>query len=174
MKLGRAAATSATVALAIVACNPFAKELEPHPRNVEAATGEPSDGCEGATVVAVEALVSGMHGGIVGGAGQPAAVAVDGKPKAQLACTQLGCSFECCDNSCGASTDCAFAVEAPDGSKLCLAHSTFECGGTDCSAYCVPFSTDPRHRYRFVGTPRSVTPGRGSPTLDVTKWCLLD
>ena len=79
-------------------------------------------------------------------------VAVVGWPRGGLLCTQLGCSFDCCDNSCGFMGDCAYSLEAGHPSnQVCLSHEDFACGGTDCSPYCRPFGRDPRHQYRFVG-----------------------
>lgn len=102
-----------------------------------------------------------------------ARVAFEGKPQGGLICTQLGCNFECCDNSCGYSEDCPFSLEAADGfNRLCLQHKSFACGGTDCSPWCVPFSTEPAHAYRFVGTVE-VGSGLANIHLKVESFCRL-
>jgi hypothetical protein len=103
-------------------------------------------------------------------------IALQGHPTGSLSCTQKGCSFECCDNSCGADPDCAYLLRAEDPALadyayICLASDDFDCGGTDCSSWCTPFSKDPEHDYRFIGVLEDDT---GLPTLRVETYCRVE
>jgi hypothetical protein len=99
-------------------------------------------------------------------------VAFEGVPLGAVLCTQLGCASECCDNGCGFASECPFALPIDRYNELCLVHETYACGGTDCSPWCHPFSTEPRRRYRFVG--ELSYQGRTRASLAVTSVCWDD
>jgi hypothetical protein len=104
-------------------------------------------------------------------------IALEGRPRGQTMCTQKGCEFECCRNNCGYMVGCAYILPAVDSELatyeyVCLDHSSFECGGTDCSPYCAPLSEHPRHEYRFIGT--LVRESSLLPTLRVQEYCQVD
>lgn len=128
--------------------------------------------CEGAEILSVESLYKEPYLLADALPTEDARVAFEGKPLGGLVCTQLGCDFECCDNSCGYSGDCPFSLKAADGyNYLCLRLESFACGGTDCSPWCEPFSTEPAHDYRFVGKLRYT--GKLSAALEVEAFCRL-
>lgn len=57
--------------------------------------------------------------------------------------------------------------------EICLEHSSFACGGTDCSPFCEPFSHAPKERYRFVGRVEYDELSLGKrPFLHVEKFCV--
>lgn len=101
-------------------------------------------------------------------------VAFEGVPQANILCSQRGCEFECCDNGCGSNAECTYALHVDAVNQVCLDEASFECGGTDCSPYCVPFSQSPKRRYRFVGTIdyRDGTLGT-PPVLRIERYCAL-
>ena len=151
---------------------------EDHPRDVETTSAPKvtAGSCEGdeAPTLAPASFFSGLRPSDT----RPAAgsiVAFEGIPLAQLICTQKGCQSECCDNSCGFQTECPYVLRdegAPSTNEICLAHSSFECGGTDCSPFCEPFSHAPKQKYRFVGRVeyRNASLGQ-TPILRIERFC---
>lgn len=169
------------VALSCLAsCAILGPSKEENPRNVESANApKTSDGaCEGddAPTLAPATFFAGPY---EASKTRPAAgtfVAFEGIPRAQLICTQKGCNSECCDNSCGYESDCAYVLRDDNDrfNEICLEHSTFNCGGTDCSPFCEPFSSSPKQRYRFVGhiDYREQSLGQ-TPLLRIERFCVL-
>jgi hypothetical protein len=99
-------------------------------------------------------------------------VAFDGVPHAEPACTQAGCSGTCCNNPCGWVKGCPYTLRTPDGlNQICLDGAGFGCGGTDCSPWCSPFSTEPAHTYRLVG---QILYAGNIPIVTVTSVCRLE
>lgn len=148
--------------------------FEKNERDVEseAILGIDSGACDHVGVLTVESLYAAPYQLTDNLPPEGVKVAFDGKPQGSVLCTQLGCNFECCNNSCGYSPDCPFLLRAADGyNDLCLRNEGFACGGTDCSPWCEPFSTEPAHPYRFVGTLKYT--GKLSATLDVETFCRL-
>jgi hypothetical protein len=103
-------------------------------------------------------------------------VTLVGRPMGVLICTQLGCASSCCDNSCGYSPDCPYSLRVGENNEVCLQHGDYQCGGTDCSPWCEPFSTDPKHDYRFVGTLRhgEDVDAMGRVVLEVESQCRVE
>jgi hypothetical protein len=127
--------------------------------------------CDDAAVVAATSLFDASFEPSPDRPPEGSRVALEGIPRAVLACTQLGCSWECCDNGCGSSPECTYDLPVGAGTSVCLAGAGLTCGGTDCSPYCTPFSTAPKRRYRFVGTLRY----RARETfLDLETYCRID
>ena len=140
--------------------------------NHETATALASSDCDGAPVVDPAALFSGKDVLAEVRPTDHSVVAIDGLPTPRLICTLVGC--DCC-NDCGYDPQCPYALAAGPQNEVCLKSSGFACGGKSCSTWCTPFSTQPQHRYRFVGelqyfgAPQSVPGAR----LAVTKICAL-
>lgn len=171
--IGRLLPTLVLVVL-LPSCGLIGHHFEKHPDDVESASVAPlsSGACDGVTALAPESLFVGPYELAEDAPEAGTAVAVDGIPDGVLLCTQLGCRWECCDNSCGYEEGCAYTIRVNSYNAICLSHSDFACGGTDCSPWCRPFSTEPRHTYRFVGTIRYE--GLGRPYIDVTAYCRHD
>ena len=98
-------------------------------------------------------------------------ITLEGRPQSNMICTMLGCNWECCNNSCGYMTGCAYSLNVDSYNKICLSHESFSCGGTDCSPWCSPFSSNPQHDYRFYG---SVSYEDNWPTLEVERICVVE
>jgi hypothetical protein len=147
---------------------------EPHPENVErediATTA--SGACGTATPIDPATFFSGPYRASKTRPAEGTELAFEGVPRGLGLCTQKGCSFECCDNSCGFDRACAYALPIDRYNHVCLAHADFRCGGTDCSFYCAPFSDEPTRRYRFVGAIRYDEGLR--PILDVARFCRVE
>lgn len=153
----------------LAACTPH---YEKNPRDAEQPFPELSaQHCGDAEVVEVSAFFSGFLLPAADRPDQGTRIAVEGTPQALAMCTSLGCSWECCDNDCGYALDCPYRLSTPDGNEVCLVRADFECGGTDCSPYCAPFSTAPAGHYRFVGTIAYEGP---RPTLLVEDVCRVE
>lgn len=150
---------------------------EDHPRDVETTSAPKIDqgACENddAPTLAPSSFFAGPHRASPTRPAAGSVVAFEGVPLAQLICTQLGCESECCDNSCGGSTDCEYVLRDESGvNEVCLSHPSFACGGTDCSAFCEPFSSAPKRRYRFVGRVEYREQSVGQPPiLRVERFC---
>lgn len=165
--------------LAVSSCALFGPAKEEHPRDVETSSAPKTSGgaCEGddAPTLAPSAFFAGPYEPSSARPEAGAIVAFEGVPQAQLVCTQLGCQFECCENSCGALDDCAYVLrdENDRGKEVCLSHDAFACGGHDCSPFCEPFSHAPKQKYRFVGRIdyRDRSAGK-TPVLRVDRFCL--
>ncbi|MBX3226932.1 MAG: hypothetical protein KIT84_40790 [Labilithrix sp.] len=154
--LARFVCTSSAVLL-VVACS-IGPTIEPHPDDVEQTTGA----CEEATTFSLADLKDDMPS-------PPARVAIEGTPRAMLACNQLACSFECCENRCFGH----YELRNESGDEVVrLSGDGIECGGDDCSPYCRPFSRRPVGRYRVVGRLARTSATTGW-TLTVTSWCRI-
>lgn len=166
---------TAAVAASIVACG-VVPTKEAHPDDTEKPAPSVTDGaCDGVPVVSPESLFAAPYR-LADADARPAEgarVAFEGAPRGISLCTQRGCAFECCDNSCGYAKDCAYALTAGAYNRVCLSHTGFSCGGTDCSGFCTPFGSQPEGRYRFVGTVRYPEGSLGGATLEVTAYCKL-
>lgn len=110
-----------------------------------------------------------------GGPGAGATVAIEALPYVPMTCTRSGgdaCPpYDGGDECCGCAFDDECTYVANDwslGASICVYSADFACGfGDGCRPSCTPFSGEPRHRYRFIGTLRPAT----SPGLDVTAYC---
>lgn len=149
-----------------------------HPRDVEQesipAVG--SGECDGPEPTAADSLFVGPYEIADDIPESGTTVAFVGEPIGSLTCTQLGCASSCCDNSCGYSPDCPFMLRVDDYNEVCLQHPDYACGGTDCSPWCEPFSTEPEHDYRFVGTLRhgDGVDFAGRVVLEVESHCRVE
>jgi hypothetical protein len=164
--------------LILSSCALIGPSKEQDPRDVETSSAPKITGgaCEG-DVAPTLAPSTFFAGPFKPSESRPAAgsiVAFEGIPRAQMMCTQKGCEFECCDNHCGFDAECPYVLqdESDPQNEVCLAHSSFACGGTDCSPFCEPFSHTPQQKYRFVGHVdyREQSLGK-TPILRVEKFC---
>ncbi|MBN2499104.1 MAG: hypothetical protein JXR96_31235 [Deltaproteobacteria bacterium] len=160
--------------LALCGCELFGHHFSKHPDDVEmdsaplASTGA----CDGAPRIDPASLFDGPYSLAIQAPPEGSRVAVDGRPVPMLICTQLGCAWECCDNACGDELGCTYTLPAGPSNELCLDGEGFACGGTDCSPWCKPFSTEPEHSYRFIGTLRYEQPGRA--WIEIERFCRHD
>jgi hypothetical protein len=165
--------------LAMSSCALFGPSLEEHPRDGETTSAPATNNgtClnDEATTLAPSTLFSAPHRASEDRPAVGSLIAFEGIPQARLVCTQLGCQFECCDNKCGADQECPYVLrdEADPTNEVCLAHSSFACGGSDCSPFCEPFSHAPKQRYRFVGRVdyRQQSLGQ-TPILRIDRFCV--
>ncbi|MCA9588453.1 MAG: hypothetical protein KC657_24215 [Myxococcales bacterium] len=167
--------TFAAVAAWMCGCG-LTPTKEAHPEDVEKPAPSAADGsCDGVPVVAAASLFGGPYQLVDEGArpAEGSRVAFEGAPQGIAMCSQKGCAFECCDNACGAATDCPYALTVGKYNRVCLSNAAFTCGGTDCSGYCTPFSTRAQSSYRFVGTVRYPKGTLGGAVLEVTGYCKL-
>ena len=165
--------------LLLDACGPlFGYEIEDNPRDVED-PGVPAvsaTSCTADTVLTADELFAGPYElDLAAPLGER--IALEGRPRGNAMCTQRGCEFECCRNSCGYPIGCAYILpsvhsELSSYEYVCLDHSSFECGGNDCSPYCAPLSKHPSHDYRFLGT--LVRESGMLPTLRVKEYCRVE
>lgn len=101
-------------------------------------------------------------------------VALEGTPVGRVACTRRSCrpERECCNSCFGTYT--LGRYEDQESAQVDLHAPDFECGGMDCSNYCVPLSKEPHGRYRFVGLVKQ-TNARGEDwSMEVTSWCRIE
>jgi hypothetical protein len=157
------------------ACGFVGHHFEKHRDDIESESivSTAAGGCSHVEIVAASQLFDGPYEFADDRPVDGTRVAFEGMPQGQLACTQLGCEWECCENSCGYAPECTFSLrpEGDEYNRLCLSHADFACGGTDCSPWCAPFSTEPEHRYRFVGT---IHYDGSRARLDVDEYCRID
>jgi len=146
-------------------------EHNPRDREISDIPSASSGACDGPALVSAGDLYAGPYELSPDRPGEGTSAAFEGRPEPMLICTELGCPWECCDNSCGTDRDCAYFLRVDDYNELCLSSPDFDCGGTDCSPWCQPFSTSPRHDYRFTGTLRY---DAMRATLDVASYCRID
>lgn len=170
--------TAAFLLVGLSACALFGPSKEEDPRDVEKGDAPKvmAGACDGdqAPTLAPSSFFAGPHEASRERPAIGALVAFEGIPRAQIVCSQRGCEFECCDNGCGADTECAYTLGDDAGNEVCLAHDSFACGGTDCSPFCEPFSSSPKQRYRFVGhiDYREQSLGQ-TPLLRIERFCVL-
>ncbi len=162
--------------LALLACVPALASclhFEHNPRDRELADIPPvsSGDCDGPELLSAGDLYVGPYELSPDRPAGGTSAAFEGRPEPMLICTELGCAWECCDNSCGTDPECAYFLRVDEYNELCLSSPEFDCGGTDCSPWCQPFSTSPRHDYRFTGTLRYDAMGA---TLEVASYCRVD
>jgi len=162
--------------LALLACVPVLAsclhfEHNPKDRELADVPALSSGACDGPELASLDDLYSGPYALSPGRPDAGSTVAFEGRPEPMLICTELGCAWECCDNSCGTDPGCTYFLPVDDYNSLCLSSPDFDCGGTDCSPWCQPFSTSPRHDYRFTGTIRYDSM---HATLDVASYCRVD
>lgn len=133
-----------------------------HPNNIENTEIPPvsSGQCDGQQLV-----------DSIGSVADGELIVIEGQPQGHLVCTLLGCDSDCCMNSCGYSDRCPYTITDVNGVGLCISHTDFVCGGSDCSPYCAPFSLRAENLYRFVG--QLVWEGQNA-TLEVTEFCRYD
>ena len=166
--LKRLVLTGAAAAALLGACAPSA--LRSNPDDIEREAPALSSGeCESASVI--DHLLVGPDQLAVHAPKEGTVIALEGVPQPQVVCTLMACESACC-NECGFVAGCAYSVESGGGS-VCLSHPDFECGGMDCALSCSPFSSDPKHRYRFVGKLVHASSSR-QVTLEVQKFCRID
>lgn len=163
------------------ACALFGPSKEEHPRDVETASAPKvsSGSCEGddAPTLATSSFFVGPHEPSAARPASGSVVAFEGIPRANMMCSQRGCEFECCDNGCGAEPECEYVIgDANDRfNQVCLSHSSFACGGSDCSPFCEPFSHAPKQKYRFVGRVEYRDNALGqTPILHIEKLCIAE
>ena len=157
-------------ACAMSACAVFGPSKEDHPKDVEANAAA----CEGAEQVPTLEPASFFAGPYEASTTRPDAgsvIALEGVPRANMICSQRGCQSECCDNGCGADVECAYVLAVDAFNQVCLDHPSFDCGGTDCSGYCTPFSKSPTQRYRFVGRVEYRESLGKTPMLRIERFC---
>ena len=154
---------------ALAACYHF--EHNPKDRELDDVPLLSSGACDGPEVVPLHTLYVGPYELSPERPDAGSSVAFQGTPRPMLICTELGCSWECCENSCGYDPDCAYFLRVDEYNEVCLASPDFACGGTDCSPWCQPFSTSPRFGYRFTGT---ITYDIMRATLQVDSYCRVD
>lgn len=154
-------------AVCLASCN-SGPQRRPHSSDVETSTAPAaaSGECDGAPVFEVASLVPSEAQPASSRPEEGSVVAVEGVPQPQMVCTMLACDAACCNNSCGYARECPYSLRVDD-KEICLLREDFQCGGTDCSGWCSPFSTQPKHRYRFVGKLEGAK-------LHVQKFCRLD
>jgi hypothetical protein len=164
--------------LALSSCALFGPSKEEHPRDVETSSAPKVTGgaCEGddAPTLAPATFFAGPYEPSDTRPAMGSIIAFEGIPQAQLICTQRGCEFECCDNACGFDADCPYVLRDENDAynEVCLSHSSFACGGNDCSPFCEPVSHAPRQKYRFVGRVEYREKSLGqTPILRIEKFC---
>lgn len=163
------------------ACALFGPSKEEHPRDVETSSAPKISGgaCEGddAPTLAPSSFFAGPYEPSSSRPAIGSIVAFEGIPRANMMCTQKGCEFECCNNSCGAELDCEYVLRDQNDqfNEVCLSHASFACGGSDCSPFCEPFSHAPHQKYRFVGRVEYREKSLGQkPILRIEKFCIAE
>lgn len=86
------------------ACAVFGPSKEDDPRDVEATTAR----CEADQAPTLEpaSFFVGPYQASTTRPVRGSIVALEGMPRANMICSQRGCASECCDNGCGADTEC--------------------------------------------------------------------